>query len=400
MEETAIDDPSLKPGPSSFWISGEDVQKLINHQATAVQVAAFLTLARYTDQSGMFSSAGRKAVKKALGNCGDSVANRALSDLQQMGLVLSSDAWVKRKGAPPIPERPTERARIRWVFDVANAKSEKRIWMANNLIDGYGQFSAPLKRLKQCGDVAARLLLLLYKSNDMEGFGGVPPAQNVFTGYTMKRIVSDSGSFDLWHGNNPTQTVYEALSFPALGISAWSLKKKEKEREVEKDEHLRVFFNALKALLSGGFIYEVVMVVDGLAGRPDSQPIYELDARSVHGYKPKGEEGLSGRTARISGAWGHAVTDSSGRFRNCYAAIVPSGMQCHILGIFRLRFRVSNPKNYTVVPAWRRIGSDRAGAARWLEEIENELRRVQPELFPVANESGNTDDSPQAAPTV
>lgn len=105
--------------------------------------------------------------------------------------------------------------------------------------------------------------------------------------------------------------------------------------------------NAIKKQLSNGTEY---------SGIPeDAEPYYELDCRSRHGYKPDGEEGVGWATAKTAGDFGYSVATEGGRFDNTYAAFVPAGYGCMIAGIYRLRFRVANPKNAGVKGAWAGI---------------------------------------------
>jgi len=98
-----------------------------------------------------------------------------------------------------------------------------------------------------------------------------------------------------------------------------------------------------------------------------------LDTKSKHGYKPKGEEGVAGITAKLSAAFEHPVTDSMGRFYGKYAAIVPAGNP-HIIGIYRLRFRVSNTKNHGVIDAWARIYQGQREVKNWIDDLTEKAR--------------------------
>jgi hypothetical protein len=158
---------------------------------------------------------------------------------------------------------------------------------------------------------------------------------------------------------------------------------------------------AFHAIVDGGLFYEVVMVLnrapvddkfangDEYHGVPvDAEPLYELDARSLHGYKPKGEEGLAGLTAKTAGELHHPVASGilldaydnertphdgedakPGQFYGKYAAIVPRGYGAMIAGIFRPRFRVANPKNAGTKDAWIRIHTGQAQGLEWITAL-------------------------------
>lgn len=142
------------------------------------------------------------------------------------------------------------------------------------------------------------------------------------------------------------------------------------------------FWRAIEALESIGLLYEIVVVMnrdpvpskfgngDEYGGiDSDAEPLYELDARSQHGYKPVGEEGLASVTARTAGELGFPVA-TGGTFYGKYAAIVQRGQGAMIVGIYRPRFRVSNPKNAGVKETWARIRANQREAL----ELINKLR--------------------------
>ena len=138
------------------------------------------------------------------------------------------------------------------------------------------------------------------------------------------------------------------------------------ERRITEDNDQ--YWRALDALQSSGLVYEVVMVLNRNAIKAkfssgkeysdipeDAEPFYELDCRSKHGYKPDGEEGVGWATAKTAGDFRKPVTLEGGKFDGTYAAFVPDGYGAMIAGIYRLRFRVSNPKNAGVKGAWAGI---------------------------------------------
>ena len=147
-------------------------------------------------------------------------------------------------------------------------------------------------------------------------------------------------------------------------------------------------WRALEALQSAGLVYEVVMVLNRKAIKAkfssgteysdipeDAEPFYELDCRSRHGYKPDGEEGVGWATAKTAGDFGKPVTLEGGTFDGTYAAFVPDGYPAMIAGIYRLRFRVSNPKNAGVRGAWAGIQQRNREALELVNSIRIALKR-------------------------
>lgn len=381
---------SKSSGQGSFWIPKQTIEAFTSpdRPATAVDIVTYLVLARFTDETGSFSSAGIQAVVTATGVTRKMV-EQALERLQQpwvppatkkkkdqgYAVILAPADWSARTGEP-VPERPTARSQIRWVLngttcaDGSPCADEDKVWFSNELVDGYGRFKSPLKRLKQCGDIAARLLLIMYRENDMEACGGCSPCRSAYSRYKMNFVLKGHKGYDFYTAESESTSAFNIVSKPSLCVDKLPVE------ENEKTIVLKPFWNALKSLESTGLIYEVITVMDNEPGDAHAQPIYVLHTKAANGYTPKGEEGLGGHVARIMGDLGHPVTDAQGRFYGKFGAVVPAGITPHIVAIFRLRFRVANPKNYGVKSAWARIYKGQEEAKEWLEFIEGKGRVI------------------------
>jgi hypothetical protein len=419
-------------GPGSFFIPRAAVEALLDANATAYEICAYLVLARFTDESGRYSTASISAVNRYTGanKTKGGPVDRAIERLKQIRATRTNrvlkklgngrygkawalvDKWVDEKAdlgpilfertawqqqtGEILPDGPTERGLVRYVLPDFGEERESRVWFGNNFVGGVGGFTQPLKALKDAGTVAARLLLALYEVNDMETWGGVRPLPvgdghgpwvhyepvdtdtRVTGGARLHRAkrVSEVGSGDMFSRVCP---------FPEKPGSWWKA----------HDEASGPVWRALEALQSAGLVYEVVMVLNRNATKAkssrgteysaipeDAEPSYELDCRSKHGYKPGGEEGVGWATAKTASDLGKPVTLEGGRFDGTYAAFVPDGYPCMIAGIYRLRFRVSNPKNAGVKGAWAGIHQRNRGAL----ELVNSIREANnlPALVPPA----------------
>ncbi len=375
MENQEIDPPKVNGnGKGSFWLSEEVINALIA-SATVTQICVYLILARYTDKTGQYSTCGKTGVRNALG-VGDKQAQEVLESLTTLTvkqtdkknirrLVYSADEWASLTGE--IIPRPTLQSQVRFYLNQFGAGngSTGRVWFANTLVDGYGRWKRPLKDLKRLGEVAARLLLIMYREHRMEQFGGVPPYM-IYHTYNCVKLLVSTGGYQLWHATRNTKTAYQTHSLPALRL--------EKPNGDKDAQHMQMqpFWDALAALQAKGFVYEVVTVLDAEPGSRDANVVYELDAISLHGYRPKGEEGLARDTATLAAHWGYG--GMWGRSGGNYAVFIEQGVTPHVAGIFRLRFRVANPKNHTISAAFQRIGTDRA---EWRHILENLLAPFQ-----------------------
>lgn len=380
MEDTKTPDSKPPRGAGSFCIPRAALNALLDSGATAYEVCTYLTLARFTDESGRYSTASISAVNRYTGanKTKGGPVDRALERLKTIraksvkkvsnGKSGKSHAWVDQvTDLGPIlfdreswfqatgellPDGAHQRAEVLHVLPDFEEPSEDRVWFGNNLVSGVGGFTQPLKALKNAGDVAARLLLALYEVNDMETWGGVRP---------------------VGEGRGPWVR-YEPVDVDVrwTGIGARLHRAKDAgqiaiiERRITEDKDQ--YWRALEALQSSGLVYEVVMVLNRNAIKAkfssgteysnipeDAEPFYELDCRSKHGYKPDGEEGVGWATAKTAGDFRKPVTLEGGKFDGTYAAFVPDGYGAMIAGIYRLRFRVSNPKNAGVKGAWAGI---------------------------------------------
>ena len=408
------DTPTTKGAPrgaGSFCIPQAALNALLDNNATAYEICAYLVLARFTDHSGRFSTANITAVNrytganKTKGGSADKAIER-LKTIRAKGkqvvsngrsgkshamvdqvtdrgpILYDREAWLKETGK--IPDGPVERSKVLNVLPEFDGQDEG-VWFGNALVDGYGKFERPLKTLKNAGDVAARLLLSMYSANDMETWGGVRPVGSNRGPWKRYEPVANDVNI---HGG--------ARLIRAKGVEkAGSMVKR-----IIGTGDQQAYWDALAALESAGLVYEVVLVLNRNAVKAkfidgeefldipeDAEPLYELDCRSHHGYKPKGEQGIGGVTANTAGALNHSVTEEGGYLNGTYAAFVPKGFPAMIAGIYRLRFRVSNPKNAGVKGTWAGIHQRNKEALEFVNRI-----RVAHKIPPAEPPNSNPDN--------
>jgi hypothetical protein len=399
-----------KKGSGCFRIPRQALDILIRYKASAWQIGVFLTIAKYTDESGKFSTAGYQAIYKATGASpgterkpgrGRQLSAELLKigrydkepvkprkkNRKLSGILYTPEEWHNKTGES-IPEIPHELHSVRWILN--DFETDDWVWFPNSLIEGYGRFKKPLKRLKQCGDVAGRLLVLLYSVDNMEEYGGVPPLHNVYREYNLEHLGSDNG-FTFWTAQEGTNYSWPRLSRPSIGIDSCS------EDVEQKKKQLDTFWNSLSSLENAGFLYECVTAMDGSEINVDTRPLYDITARPRHGHPPKGEEGLLKRINRIFEKMGYRHADDSGRYHGKYPVLSLVGVQPQVIGIYRLRFRLTNPKNYPVRAAWVRIQEDRNDWQEHFEQLEKVLgigQEKQPlfDHYPIPEEGQNYHD--------
>lgn len=383
---------SRKVGAASFWITKQAIKVLLDHQATAPQICAYLVLARHTDKSGVFSTAGMQAVYTKIG-IGQAVAKRAVDALCEMRLggTDAQPLFLVHKAMDDmgLVHGPGERSKIRYVLPDLDAPNDERVWLGANLVDGFKAFRIPLKRLKAMGDIPARLLLYLWQFEAMEEFGGILPWSSIYQQAEMTKLGWGEGFWgvDIWKATLGNFTTNWECIYSVTGSEK---KKKAQESSAKYDERLGaardMFWEARAKLEAAGFIYRMISVMDRKEGDPDGQILFELGIKSTNDYQPpKGEEGLGKQTAElVERIIGTNVADSMGRIRDEYAVVVPGGFSAYVVGIYRMRFRVSNPNNMGIKGAWARIHRGNAEALEWLQDLAERVNKSRGGKNPVS----------------
>lgn len=415
-EPSSVDTGTGAPG--SFAIPRAAVGALLREGATALEICAYLVLARFSDRSGRYSTASVNAISRYTGSnktVGGSIA-RAIDRLQRIRgfgseqvtevkdqstrsvhkvvprapIVVSREAWPKPDDVRAA-DGPTERSSVRFVLPDFDEEPSERVWLSNAIVDGIGRFDRPLRALKNAGDEAARLLLVLYLNNDMYVWGGVDPTLEGSPYVSFEKVFKD----EIVKGG--ARLIRARRRGVVFGVE---LQGKVSRAPRAQSALSHSFENAqspgiraLEALLGLGMVYEVVMVLnrDAVPLRPklakrvysgipmDAEPLYELDTltRSL-GFKPRGEEGIGVATAKTAKDLGFPVTLPDGRFDGTYAAFVQQGVPAMLAGIVRLRFRVNNVKNAGVRGAWLQIYQGNTEALDFLQKVRRANRLTLP----------------------
>jgi hypothetical protein len=391
-----------KKGPASFCVPRTAIDALLDAEATAYEICAYLILAQFTEATGVYSSASVKAISTYTGgnkktiekaikrlltirakkvekvSNGRSGKSHALVEQPtDLGPILyTAEGWLEKTGEI-LPNGSTERAAIRHVLPDFGEPIAEQVWFGSGLVKGHGTFAKPLKKVKDGGDVVARLLLAMYAETDMEGWGGVNPHTGPWVRYApmgdgdmryAEATLHGGGRmiFGKEVGKVSSSRCFGAAWKPSDGLGWW--KSHEKAGEP--------CWRALDLLESSGLFYKVVLVLNRNGEKrtfssggeyldipDDAEPLYELGASTEHGYAPDGEHGLRDITTNTAGKLGRPVGVDS------YAAIVRRGQGAMIVGIFRPLFRVANPKNDGVIRTWSRIRENNAEAIEFIHAI-------------------------------
>lgn len=414
----------------SFAVPHAAIQALLKAQADAVTIGAYLKLAAHTEASGQFSTASVTAVQNAVGG-GKDRFNRARAanaieklctiratiqatdgtqattpvpippitkgrrkqrsthttdltpELPTQPLVYTREAWLKEQGGE-LPDGPTERGKIRHVLPTFGEPLDKRVWFGSGLVFGDGEdgvFTNPLQQLKNCGDVAARLLLAMYAGQDLDRWYGISPHKFPWRYYKLSE--TPHGQFRLLRGESKS---------PVGPTALWGL---------VDNTNSDACFTALDALQSSGFLYEMAVLLnrnpipakfsngDHYGNIPkDAEILCDLGSPSLFGpIQPEIEQGLGAdylTTVKALHLEEHPYD---------YLAIVPTGHPAMIVGLYRLRFRVTNYENAFVEAAERKHLDANAAALRMLNHIrqtkslERITRTLQSSSIPLQSPS-------------
>jgi hypothetical protein len=401
-----------KGTPASFCVPRAAIEALLDAKATAYEICAYLTLAKFTDATGVYTPASVKAVNTSTGgnkktietaierlltirakkvekvsNGRSGKSHNMVEQATDLGPILYTAAgWLEETGEI-LPDGPTERGAIRYVLPDFGEALAERVWFGAGLVDGFGAFTKPMKKVKDGGDVAARLLLAMYAETDMEGWGGVNPHTGPWSRYMPmgdgEMIYADT----TLHGGG-------RMIFGKWGGGVAKIH--DRITGGGKDGNDK-YFRALELLESSGLFYEAVLVLNRNGEKKtfssggeyldiphDAEPLYELGARCEHGHAPDGEHGLGAITANTAGDLHRPVG------ANAYAAIVRRGQGAMIVGIYRPRFRVANPKNDGVIRTWSRIRENNAEAVEFIQAIRA-ANGMEPFPMPTAKKKASTE---------
>jgi hypothetical protein len=264
---------------------------------------------------------------------------------------------------------PARRGDVRHVLPHFGEPLADRVWIGNNLVTGVPGYSRPLKAVKDAGDVAARVLLALYAGHAMDAWGGCDPTTTVCRLYQPAARPPATTVAEVHLGAGSVMTAWQPLGIsacdPMLRAGPWA----------SWQEHTAAggpLFTALRLLESLGLVYEVALAVNrrySATRMPaDIEPLYELAARLPPGYDGRSEAGMQRAIATTLDELGHVLDpEPAGGHR----VIAPDGQPHQVLGVYRLRFRVSNPKNAGVKGAWARIHNGTVDARQRIAQIRS-----------------------------
>ena len=406
---------------ASFCIPRKAVDKLLKARADVRTIIAYLILARFTDESGEFTTAaGHSLMKYAV--IRHAKHKELFTRLLKSGLIQKKAAWQK---ANPDRVWPDQHGKYPATYAV-NTFGEplsKRVWIAANQVDGIGDHK-PLKELKNNGtrtdDRAARLLLILYATLRMDDYGGANPTvislryssvgehmagnyrvltyakQKAYVSPELQRIYPTAwrkaptakdqkkaavlyaqvgGRPELGEGFAFIERDWSTVEFANQKAADWS--KKGEPTELGTSHPVRrAVYAAMARLLDCGLVLEVVTGFFGQDVEPRALPVdcstVQLEVINRHG-DPNNAMAQAYRQTAAELLPGSAATET-------YTLIVKRGEAVTLAGTFRPRYIPYNSKNKGVRDWQTRIGHDNSRA---MGELNNARKAHGLELLPV-----------------
>ncbi|MDR4470723.1 MAG: hypothetical protein MRJ68_20900 [Nitrospira sp.] len=376
------------PDRRSFAIPKAVIDALIGSQTDAITIGAYLTLAAHTDMTGQFSTAGLKAIRKNL-SIDKPRAQKAIKALAEIrastppsNAVISTPSSSKKKlrliqptqsscpivytreqwltegyPPPPGPEPTTEKVLredpriVRFVLPTFDEPLQERVWIGSALVQGDDLMEKPLRGLKDCGDVAARLLVVLYKAQDLLRWYGIPPCCE---GFFEHRYCHYTEPLDGGH------SVLLAKPQAVYGNTPFFMRLLALQKDQDFKEQKTKVWDAFTALQSMGFLYEATCLLNRhptpfiQEKQPGDDPSYhggidkdadllcDLSYDGIGGPVSPAEVPICDSYRLTTTDFGHSIYNNR---LTLPMALVANGAPAMIAGLFRLRYRVRNPLN-------------------------------------------------------
>jgi len=370
-------------GHASFMIDGYAKDILLYNNASAMQICAFLTLACFKGRNDDYhwSTASYNVISNRLG-IGPKKAKDLVSELLQMELngvkllerpasaygskeenVYDDDGnitdWciVKDYDLPPRAEfiKHKKRSLRRWILPKCGSKE---IWFNKELI-GSGRLQPRiLKQLwRKCGDVAARLYILLFDSivleTDIINPDLISFRYNINRRYTKNKI-----------------TILDISKQKSQVIDTDKLAVVLNKSNLQHADLGKLITKAFDTLEHQGFIRRSVIALLYDPTLKIVKYCYELDCKMTNKIKYKNKI-FAKDIDLLANELGFKRDGGDHRFYNNYFALAPSNMLIKIQMVYRLNHSVTNERHLPVQQAKITRTQNENEVIKWMAQMRS-----------------------------
>ncbi len=376
---------SDKASHGMFVVNYDAVAILLQNDASALQICAFLTLSCFSKPNTPYrSTANYSALVNRLG-IGLDKARRlidALCDMEYMGEKLLkppdsafgrghfeedengrflsweriidyslgvNEGYVANKG---------KHGFIRWVLP---SKHDDDLWLNKSLVGEGRSTDKPLKTLwRLCGDVATKLYFYLCTQYYLD------------LDIVHPNLVSYEYDVSSVYNGNGIELLKVVMSEDLPDASDYILKLvagcEYTNSNKSYDSVVKQTLSALNVLEKRGFIYKSVIVAIAPADSDIVSNYYELDCKIINKSRYK-KQLFCNDIRNLAVQLGMDAGRIDSRFYKEYFAVVPAKMRVNVSMVYRLRHGLTNPNNYRVSMSLDRRTRHDAEVHEWIAKL-------------------------------
>lgn len=347
--------PIVEKRPSSFWIPRESVEALLRQRASAVQIGAYLTIAKHTDKFGRISTTGTTALRNRLG-LGDKQIHAALGVLQGVSadfkrgskgrnrLIYDAATWnelVTLDSEDVDADHPgfallslatfykSKRVRNCWVINNVGTDRHTGIWFNSTLIGKNSDKVKPLADIIRLhnSDSIMRFLLLMHYNYDLD-IGGIDPfhIRGAYEQIESKQVEGYIFRKYKYSRGVASEKIMRTIHSYVMGLDT-------EYKEAPVHEFME---NALETLDRLGLISRIVMGWSKEYVGGDSVPLYQLDQKSKFRQISRDKSVMmADQIEKVAHNFGMRSSKGNKGFYDTYTIVTPAGISPSVVHIYK-----------------------------------------------------------------
>lgn len=320
-------------------------------------ICAYLVIANFTAPDGVRSTAGVQAIERYV-QCGIASAERQIKELVRIGVIEDLRA--------ELGDDKYRLDAVRFLVKDFDEPLEERAWIDRSLVEYINPKTkqSNLDRLCAMRSACIRMLLWMYCNLPVGATTVQHPIPHEGIAGVMTRFKWDEDQTRMLDSHEVRVACSPEFDLQGCDLRLWY--------------SLSVLKNAVKDLMTKGFIYEVIVVWeqpltassvhedDAVYLDVEARPLYQLHTVKCNGELSDDEVGVSHLTLKASQYADVNVFSHEGEVDNKYVVISEPGQIVAVAGVYRMSHRVTNNKNRGVKEAWSAIMDPERAYRRWL----------------------------------